>query len=78
MVELGRRTIYSELPNDAFQPVPNWLADQYEALTGSPMPNGHFADREAIDLAIQVCNTFLDNRPIDRDFIMNFFGIEFP
>jgi hypothetical protein len=77
VIERTRQTAYSDLPTDPFQVVPEWLARQYEALTGSPMPNGNFADRDAIEVAIEACNTFLDNRPAERDFIINYFGVNY-
>jgi hypothetical protein len=77
VIERTRQTAYSNLANDPYQPVPEWLARQYETLTGAPMPNGHFADWDAIELAIEACNTFLDNRPAARDFIINYYGVDY-
>ncbi len=48
-----------------------------ETLTGTSIPNGNFASAEAIERAIEACNTFLDDRPADRNFIIDYYGVEF-
>ena len=77
LIESFRSTVYSNAPKLPSQTVPQWLADQYEVLTGSVMPNGNYADIEAIEIAIQACNNFLDNRSSTREFIINYYGVEF-
>jgi len=78
LVERLRQTGYSELPDLPAQPVPDWLARQYEFLTGIPMPNGPVADQTAIERAIAACNTFLDYRPEVRAFVQDYYGVAFP
>ncbi|KGE85893.1 MAG: hypothetical protein ACE362_20050 [Phaeodactylibacter xiamenensis] len=78
LVERMRENGYASAPDLPYQPVPNWFAEQYETLTGAPMPNGNFADQAAIDLAIKACNTFLDNRTDARNFVKDYYGVEFP
>jgi hypothetical protein len=71
-----RATTYANAPNLPDQAVPQWFADQFETLTGSPMPNGNIADGQAITLAITACNTFLDHRPDDREVVKDYYGVE--
>jgi len=78
LVERMRENGYAHAPDLPYQPVPEWFAVQYETLTGTPMPNGNIADQAAIDLVIEACNTFLDNRTEARRFVKSYYGVEFP
>lgn len=78
LVERMRENGYAQAPDLPYQPVPEWFAVQYETLTGAPMPNGNIADQAAIDLVIEACNTFLDNRTEARSFVKSYYGVEFP